>query len=54
MVMSAQMVEKLLSVTTKSILPAGGLKPGDGGAKSESTISFTVGSCADLTIEETH
>ena len=45
MVMSAQMVEKLLSVTTKSILPVGGPNPGGGGAKCESTISFAVGSC---------
>ena len=53
-VTSAKMVEKSLSVTTKSILPVGGLKPGDGEAKSESTISFAVVSGADQTIEETH
>ena len=50
----SMMVEKSLSVTTRSILPAGGLKPGEGGARSKSTISFAVGSWADVIIEETH
>ena len=47
------MVTKSLSVTIKSILPAGGLNPGVGGAIWETKVSTVTGSLAALVKETT-
>ena len=53
-VTSASMVTKSLSVTIKSILPAGGLNPCVGGAIWETKVSTVTGSLAALVIDATH
>ena len=53
-VTSASMVTQSLSVTIKSILPAGGLNPCVGGAIWETKVSTVTGSLAALVIEAMH
>ena len=53
-VTSAKSVEKSLSVTTRSIRPMGGRKPGLGGAREAIGISWDTGRWAERIIDAMH
>ena len=53
-VTSARRVEKSLSVTSRSIRPTGGGRPGEVGARVAMVISCETGKWADRIIEAMH